>query len=544
MSERKQVAKAAGVVGAVTMVSRVFGYLRDAVIAWYFGAGTSADAFFAAFRIPNFLRRLFGEGSLTISFVPIFTETLEKKGEPDARELASVCFTAFTMILAVITMLGVIFAPQIVLVLTPGFQGVAQKMELTVLLTRLMFPYALLICLVALAMGVLNSVKHFFAPAFAPVLLNVAMIVAAVLLSPFVDPPVLALAIGVVAGGVIQLALQVPFLRKKGYLPSLVVNFRHPGLLRIALLMLPAMFGLAVHTLAVFLNTIFASLLPEGAVSYLFYADRLMELPLGVFAIAVGTAVLPSMSRQAARADFDGLKDTLAYSLRLVFFITLPATAGLIALDEPIVNVLFQRGAFDFAATRATAQALVFFCFGLPFFSALRIIVPTFYSMKDTRTPVLFAAAALMATLIGDVLFIGPLAYTPFEFLGVLTARLNITGPLAHGGLALATSVGAAVNCLGLMIILKRRIGRFGGRAIAIGFFKSAVASIIMGIAVGYLASRFDFSTDGFSFGKAGALGLCVAAGLAVYVLIATLLRNAELRAAFELIRKRFVKKA
>ena len=541
-SERKQVARAAGVVGGVTMISRVFGYLRDAVIAWYFGAGTSADAFFAAFRIPNFLRRLFGEGSLTISFVPVFTETLEKKGDRDAKELASICFTVFTMILAVVTVLGVIFAPQIVLLLTPGFKGVADKVELTIFLTRVMFPYALLICLVALSMGVLNSLKHFFAPAFAPVLLNIAMILSAIGLSTVVDPPVLALAIGVVAGGVLQLAFQIPFLRKRGYLPKLVVNFRDPGLLRIALLMLPAMFGLAVHTFAVFLNTIFASLLDEGAVSYLFYADRLMELPLGVFAIAIGTAVLPSMSRQAAHADFDGLKDTLSYALRLVLFIAMPATAGLIALDEPIINVLFQRGAFDYEATRATAQALMYFCFGLPFFSALRVVVPTFYSMKDMRTPVIFAALALVATLICDLLFIGPVHYQGIEIIATLTEKLNVTGPLAHGGLALATSVGAAVNCIGLVVILKRRVGRIGGRKILASFFKSGFAAVIMGVAVGWLASLFDFTTSGITAVKAGGLALCVFAGITVYALIAYLVGNQELKAAINILRSRFSK--
>ena len=542
MSERKQVAKAAGVVGGVTMISRVFGYVRDACIAFYFGTSTSADAFFVAFRIPNFLRRLFGEGSLTVSFVPVFTEVLEKKGEKSAKELVSIVFTAFSLILALLTVLGVIFAPQIILVLAPGYSGIAQKAELTVFLTRVMFPYLLLICLVALAMGVLNSLKHFFAPAFAPVLLNIGMIAGAVVFSRFFDPPILGLALGVLAGGVLQLLLQIPYLKKRGYLPRIIFRLKDPNLRKIAFLMLPAIFGMAVHSVALFINTIFASLLKEGAVSYLFYADRLMELPLGVFAIAVGTAVLPSMSRQAAHDDYDGLKDTMGYALRLVLFITLPATAGLLVLGEPIINVLFQRGAFDHAATVSTAYALFFYCFGIPFFSTLRVVVPTFYSMKDTLTLVLVAVGALTTTLVCDVLFIGPIEYKNIEFLTVLTTRLNVTGPLAHGGLALATSVGAMVNCTLLVFLLKRKIGRLGGRLIAAGFVRSLFASIVMGAAVWFMAGMFDFTSDGISLTKIFGLALCVIGGALVYALASFLLRSPELNAAIDLLKKRFAR--
>ncbi len=544
MSERKQVARAAGVVGAMTMISRVFGYLRDAVIATYFGAGAAADAFFVAFRIPNFLRRLFGEGSLTISFVPVFTEALEKEGKERARELASICFTVFSVILALLTLLGIIFAPQIILLLAPGYQGVADKMSLTVLLTRIMFPYTLLICLVALAMGVLNSVKHFFAPAFAPVLLNIAMIFCGIGLYHVMDPPILGLAIGVVAGGVLQLILQAPFLLKKGYFPRIIFRFNDPGLKKIAILMLPAMFGMAVHTFAVFINTIFASLLEEGAVSYLFYADRLMELPLGVFAIAVGAAVLPSMSRQAAHNDFAGLKDTLSYAIRLVMFVSLPAAAGLIALSHPIVNVLFQRGEFDLAATQATAKTLIFFCAGLPFFAALRVIVPTFYSMKNTVTPVIFAAIALFVTLVCDLLFIGPVQYTDIALLAFLTENLNVTGPLGYGGLALATSVGAMVNCLGLIVLLKGKVGGLGGGKIALSFIKSAVASIFMGIIVWIIAGWFDFDTDDFNVVKTMGLIISITCGVLAYALMGYILKSVELTAMLKILKNFFAKKS
>ena len=542
-SERKQVARATWVVSGATMISRVFGYIRDAVIAAYFGTGTSADAFIAAFKVPNFLRRLFGEGALTVSFVPVFTEELERKGEPAAKELASVVFTAFFALLSLITVVGVIFAPQIVWLMVPGFEGVSEKAELTVYLTRVMFPYVLLICLVALAMGILNSTKHFFAPAFAPVLLNVSMIAAAMALTPVVDPPSLALAIGVVAGGVVQLLFQIPFLYKKGYLPRIRVNPSHPGLRKIAFLLLPALFGMAVHTLAVFINSIFASMLREGSVSCFFYADRLMELPLGVFAIAVGTAVLPSMSRQAAKLDFDGLKDTMGFGIKLVLFITLPATAGMVALSEPIINVLFQRGAFDLEATQITAQTLVFFCLGLPFFSILRVVVPVFYSMKDTLTPVLLAVTAVVTTLLCDVLFIGPVEYPEWPIVALLAQKMNITGPLGVGGLALATSVGAMVNCIGLTFILKTRIGRIGGRAIAFSVSRSLLAAAVMGVAVWYPVRFFDFTTDGFGVVKVAALAGIIALGMAVYAGVAAALGSPELQSAVGIFRRKFGRK-
>jgi putative peptidoglycan lipid II flippase len=283
-------------------------------------------------------------------------------------------------------------------------------------------------------------------------------------------------------------------------------------------------------------------LLSEGSVSYLFFADRIMELPLGVFAIAVGTAVLPSMSRQTAANDMAGLKDTMSYAMRLVLFIAIPATTGLIALGLPIVNILFQHGQFTKEATEATAQALFYFCLGLPFWSALRVIVPTFYSMKDTLTPVLLAVAALATTIVCDVLFIGPLEYTKIAWLSALTERLNITGPLSHGGLALAASVGAAVNCIGLWIILKRRIGAFGGKKIAATFFRSTFASLVMGAGVWYLASRIDFTTSGFTTTKSVAIIGCVFVGMFLYGLLSYAIRSKELLSVINIVKGRLRK--
>jgi len=299
-SENSRVARAAGVVGMATMLSRIFGFLRDMIVAGLFGAGLTTDAFFVAFRIPNLLRRLLAEGSLTVSFVPVFTEYLRNRTRKEALDLADIVFTALSILLVAVSLLGVLFSPLIVTVMAPGFVKMPAQYDLAVFLTRMMFPYIFLISLVALCMGILNSLRHFAAPALAPVVLNLAMILAALTLRGFFREPITALAIGVMAGGVLQLVMQWPFLVRMGVRLKPNFHFRHPGVKRIGLLMLPAAFGAAIYQINIFIGTILASFLPTGSVSYLYYADRIVELPLGVFAIAVGTATLPSFSEQVA----------------------------------------------------------------------------------------------------------------------------------------------------------------------------------------------------------------------------------------------------
>lgn len=334
-SENSLVVRAAGVVGMATLLSRLFGFLRDMIVAGLFGAGLATDAFFVAFRIPNLLRRLLAEGSLTVSFVPVFTDYLKKKNREEAMRLANVAFTALSILLVVVSLAGIIFSPLIVTAMAPGFVKSPPRYELTVYLTRLMFPYIFFISLVALCMGILNSLRHFVAPAIAPVLLNISIILSALFLRNLFHPPIVALAAGVVIGGVLQLALQIPFLLRMGVKLKTDFHFRHPGLKRVVLLMLPAFFGAAIYQINIFIGTILASLLPTGSVSFLYYADRIVELPLGVFAIAVGTATLPSFSEQVSRGQFAELKKTLSFSLRLLLFITIPATIALIALRIP-----------------------------------------------------------------------------------------------------------------------------------------------------------------------------------------------------------------
>jgi len=401
-SENSKVAKAAGVVGISTMASRIFGYIRDMVVAALFGAGWIYDAFLIAFRIPNLLRRLIGEGSLTVSFVPVFTEYLRNKSKKEALELANVAFTLLSIILVVVSILGVLLSPLIVALQAPGFIKTPDQFALAVFLTRLMFPYIFFMSLVALCMGILNSFRHFAAPALSPVILNISMIAAALFLRNYFAQPITALAIGVMIGGVLQLAMQLPFLSKFKIKFKFNFNWQHPGIKQITVLLLPAILGASVSTINVFVGNILASFLPKGSVSYLYYADRIMELPLGVFAIAIGTASLPSLSEHALQGNYEALKSTISFSLRLMLFVTIPAMVALMALNLPIISVLFQRGAFDAQATVLTAQALFCYALGLWAFSLIRIIVAVFYSLQDAKWLMKAAIITLIVNLVAS----------------------------------------------------------------------------------------------------------------------------------------------
>jgi len=457
---KSQVTKAAGVVSGATLLSRVFGLLRDVVIAGFFGAGIASDAFFVAFRIPNLLRRLFAEGSLTIAFVPIFTEYLSKDGEPAAFLFARSAIRLISILLAIAAVAGILLTPLIVRIMAPGFMASPEKLALTISLTRFMFPYIFFIGLVALSMGILNALGHFAAPALAPVLLNFAMITAVLLLSPYLQNPVYGLAVGVLAGGLLQLLLQIPFLLRKGLVFWETASLFHPGLKRLGKLMLPAVFGAAVYQINILVGTLLASLLPEGSVSYLYYADRLVQFPLGIFAIAAATAVLPSFSKYAVIQDTQALSETFGYAMRLIFFITIPSMVGMILLREPIIGLLFRRGAFDSQTTALTATALFYYGIGLWAFSAVRIVVTLFYALQDTRTPVKMAAISILVNIV----------------LGVI-----LMWPLRHGGLALATSLASMVNLYLLVRALKKKVGLIHWHAILLSVRKTVICSAVMG---------------------------------------------------------------
>ena len=517
-AENVRVAKAAGVVGVATLLSRVFGFFRDVVVAGFFGAGLATDAFFVAFRIPNLLRRLFAEGSLTIAVVPVFTEYLKKKSREDAVELANVAFTLLSIILALVSILGILLAPWIIKIIAWGFTKNPDQYNLTVFLTRLMFPYIFFISLVALCMGILNSLRHFAAPALAPVILNISMIAAVCLFRGFFDEPVTALAVGVIIGGVLQLVMQIPFLAKMGVKLRVNFNFSHPGIKKIGILMLPAIFGAAVYQINIFVGTLLASFLPVGSVSYLYYADRLVQLPLGVFAIAIGTAALPSFSDHVAEGRFDELKTTISFSLRLILFVTIPAMIALIVLRVPIISVLFQRGAFNVIKTMRTSEALLFYAVGLWAFSLIKVIVSAFYSLQDTKTPVKIAVVALVVNIIAGVI---------------------LMFPMKHSGLALATSIASAVNVVVLFVILQRKVGKFLKRDFYVSVSRTVLSSLIMGVAISAVIYFLRWNSQGPFNERLFILIVSIVIGIVIYITSSYLLKSEEIAALIEITKRK-----
>lgn len=503
------------------MLSRIMGMVRDMVVSRLFGAGLATDAFFAAFQIPNMLRRFFAEGALTAAFVPTFSSTLLKQGEEKARELANTCFTLLTIVMAGITLAGILFSPVIVGLMFPGFKAEPGKFELAILLNRLMFPYIFFISLVALCMGILNTVRHFFTPAISTVFLNVSMILAALCLRGYFEVPITALAVGVLIGGCLQLVMQLPVLWSKGFAIKPDFHFNTPDIRSIALLMLPSVFGVGVYYLNITVSAILASLLPQGSVSYLYYAQRLFEFPQGIFTVSVAQAVLPSMSRQAAAGDSDGMKETLSFGMRLTLFITIPAMAGLMVCSTPIFSLIFMGGAFNYATAVNSATALLYYSAGLSFVALTRVLAPVFYALKDTKTPV----------------------YTAFiSFVINLCLSLALMGPLKHGGLALATTISAFGNMLMLLWFLRRKIGSFGGTRIMLTALKSCAASVPMAAAVWYSCSFIDWSQAGHKILKGSVLGGSILCGSVIYFMIVKLMRSEEANEALLLLRGKLKK--
>lgn len=458
---REKMVKAAGIISIATLASRILGFIRDIVVARYFGAGITTDAFFVAFRLPNLLRRLLGEGALSNSFIPVFTEYLNQKSHEEAKVMVRAVVGALFSVLVIVSILGVAGAPWIIRLIAPGFWANPQRAQITIELTKIMFPYILFVGLAALAMGILNCLRHFITPALMPIMLNISMIFFAIVIAPYLKEPIIALAIGVLVGGFLQLFVQIPLIIKNGFSFLMTINFKHPAILRIGRLMLPAVFGLAVTQINTFVDTMIASFLKEGSISYLYYADRVVEFPLGVFGIAIATAVLPFMAEYAVKRSMDDFKETLSFALRLSFFITIPATVGLIILRIPIIQVLFERGEFSHSSTLGVAWALLFYSIGLTSFAGVKIAVPGFYSLQDTKTPVKVGAIAVIINVIFS---------------------LSLMGPLQHGGLALATTLAATFNFLSLLYILRKRIGSIGGKKILESSIKIAIASSIMGL--------------------------------------------------------------
>ena len=455
--------KALAHTSGMTLLSRILGFIRDATVAHVFGAGGLTDAFFVAFRIPNLLRRLFAEGAFSQAFVPILAGAKTREGEDSARRLVDHVATALTIALAITTALGVVFAPQIAWLSAPGFRADPEKFALTVELLRITFPYIFFISLVSLAAGILNTWSRFWVPAFTPVLLNLSFIFFALVAAPWFHRPIVALAWGAFAGGLLQLLFQWPFLRAIRMLPRWCWNAKDPGLRRLLTLMGPAVVGVSAGQISLLISTIFASFLPSGSVSWLFYADRLMEFPTGLLGAALGTILLPSLVSHHAAGDEARYSDLLDWGLRLTLLLTLPAAVALAVAGVPLVSALFFRGAFQPHDVLMVRQALIAYSIGLTGLIAVKILAPGFYARQDIKTPVKIALLVLVSTQTMNFVFM-PL--------------------FQHAGLALATGLGACLNAGLLYRGLRKRnlyLPRAGWRLFLskLGFAVAVMAALL-----------------------------------------------------------------
>jgi putative peptidoglycan lipid II flippase len=465
LTDKKHILKSASIISLVTIVSRVLGYVRDQRITLLLGTTLSADAYVLAYRIPNLFRRLVAEGSMTASFIPVFSGYMQEKSKEEVWDFANRLFWTLALVAAVITVLGMVFSPAVVNL----FSGANVARDQAVDLNRIIFPYLFFIALAALAMGILNCFHIFGLPAATPVMLNIATILFSVgiVWHHFKDAAT-SLAVGVLVGGVLQFLIQVPTLVQKGMKFNFGISFSHPAIRDVARLMLPRLFGIGIGQINLLIDTKFATAarMPAGSLAALYVADRVMELVLGGYAIAVATAILPMMSHQAAAKDFESLKKTLSFSVRIVAFITIPAALGLMILREPIIRVLFQHGQFIAASTRLTARALLYYAIGLPALATVKLVVPAFYSTRDTKTPVIVASISLVINIVLNILF-----------LQVFFKQVQ------NGGPALATALATFFDFFALLIIFRLRYGTMGTMDILRSFAKISLCSAIMGLA-------------------------------------------------------------
>lgn len=515
--ENQSVVKAAGMIGVATFSSRILGFIRDMVLAKLFGATPAADAFFVAYRIPNLLRELFAEGSMSAAFIPVFTEYHTLKSKQDAWELASAVFTTLLTIVIGITMLGILGAAGIVWLLAPGFHDDPSRLEMTTLLTRIMFPYLIFISLAALAMGILNSLRAFAAPAFSPVFFNLFIIGCSLFLAPTMREPILGVAIGVVAGGAAQFAMQLPGLKLRGMLFGFTFNPGHPGVRKIGRLMIPSLLGLSVTQINITVSTILGSFFAGGP-TYLFYGMRLIQFPLGIFGVALATAILPTLSAQAARGALDELRTTLGFGLRMILFIILPAMAGLILLRTPIVHLFFEHGTFTAHDTAETAFAVLCYSLGLWAFGGVRIIVSAFYSLKDTTTPAVSAAIAVVANIL---------------------LSLALMSRLGAAGLALATALAAMVNGGILVVVLNRRLGGIEWKSVIRSAGRVLVACVPIVVACWWVAEARIWNHPAEWVAKSALLFAAIGLSVGGYLGVHALLRSEELGVVWGMARKK-----
>lgn len=527
MSENRRIARAAGQVGALTLASRVSGLIRDAVTGYYFGAGPAADAFFVAFRLPNLMRRLVGEGAMSAAFVPVFSSYLADRTPAAAERALRATVAVFGLALVALTGLGIWFAPTWMELLAPGFAADPATRALADTLARWLFLYLLLISLVAVYGGYLNARRHFLAPALSPVLLNLGIIAGAVTLTPRFG--IASLVAGVLLGGALQLLLQILALRRDGIAVTPIWQPRHPALGAIWRLLAPATLGTAMYQINVLLSTSVASLLPAGCVSALWYAGRLLEFPIGLVAVALGTAALPSFAEQAVRQAHAEMRRSLGFAMALTNYVAVPSSVALLLLARPITAVLFQRGAFSAADVDLTASALQAYAVGLWALSLVRVIAPAFYALREPRTPMWAAAGAFVVNAIASLSLVGELPNASGSAFGAAiagAAHALRVADLGQVGLALAASIAVAVNALLLGVPIWRRLGGLDLPVIVGSLLRAALASAAMGVLLAWVVPLVDWSAPGLR--RAAALAAVIGAGGTVFAAAALLLGGPE----------------
>jgi putative peptidoglycan lipid II flippase len=513
-----RLARSAGLIGAATMTSRVLGVARETVLAALFGAGNDMDAFNVAFRVPNLLRDLFAEGAMSAAFVATFTRHLTIRGREAAWRLGNLVTSTLFVITVVCVVVAWIVTPALVGAMAPEYATVPGKLELTIVLTRIMLPFIPMVALSVAMMGMLNSLRRFFVPALSPATFNVATILAAFTLVPLMPrlgwPRIAGIAIGTLIGGLGQILLQWPLLKREGWRYSPIVDVRDPGLREVLLLMAPGTLGLAAVQVNVFVNTVLATNEGTGAVSWLNYAFRIMYLPIGLFGASIGTAALPDIAHHAAMENVEGMRRTVSSALRLMLMLNIPATVGLVLLAHPIVSMLLERGRFGPADTAATAAAVMCYAPGLIGYSAVKIASPSFYSLGDSRTPVIASAIAVATNL---------------------ALNLTLVRVLGFRGLALGTAIAAMVNATILLAWLRRRLGGLDGRRNARALAAILVASIIMGVAVWFTQQTLESAITGHgTLVRALRVLTSIVAGMIVLTGVARLLRIEEFNEALD----------
>ncbi len=521
--QSEKIAKAAGTVSIAVMCSRVLGLVREQIFAGLFGAGLAYDAFVVAFRIPNLLRDLFAEGALSAAFITVFTDYGTNKSKEEAWRLASNVLVFFAILLSLLSLLGIFFAEPLVNLLAPHFSAVEGKKELTVLLTRIMTPFLVVISLSAVVMGILNSKGKFFVPAMASAFFNMGSIVGGVslviILPKFGYPAIMGMAIGTLIGGTLQFAMQLPTLKKTGFRFTPRLHIKDPGLKRIITLMIPAVIGLSPTQINIFINTNFASSCAEGSVSWLNYAFRLVQLPIGLFGVALSIAAMPVLAKHAAEKDIKGMKETFVSSLTMVFSLTIPASIGLMLLAEPIIRIIFERGAFTSYDTIATANTLTLYAIGLFAYSSNKILVPVFYALEDTKYPLIGSFLAVAANL--------------------LIINLSIDS-LQHLAIAFSTSCSMVLNFLFLSSVLYWKTEGYSVSYLSKGLAKIGVAGSAMAAFLFFSRNILHDWLNGSFMLQCMTLFFLITGGAVLYALLLQLMGLQELTGISKRIRAKF----